>query len=243
MNIHFIVHELYEAPGSVDKWARDRGHLVTYSKVYEGQPLPEDLSDIELLYIFGGPQQPTTSTEECPHFDAQSEIELIRQAVDQNKAVVGVCLGSQLIGEAYGAQFSQSPNKEIGVFPIVLNEEAKVDSFLYDFPESFEVGHWHGDMPGVPEHARVLASSDGCPHQIVRFDDFVYGFQCHAEFTQEVVDLLIEYGAHEFEDTDQQSFIQTPETIRSFDYTEMNQLLCKFLDRFTKAYIEVQSKH
>ena len=34
-----------------------------------------------------------------------------------------------------------------------------------------------------------MASSEGCPRQIVKYSDRVYGFQCHMEFDAEVIEL------------------------------------------------------
>jgi GMP synthase (glutamine-hydrolysing) len=73
-----------------------------------------------------------------------------------------------MIGEALGASYEHSPNREIGVFPITLTEEGKNDTIVGKFPGTFPVGHWHGDMPGLTPNAAVLATSEGCPRQIVR---------------------------------------------------------------------------
>jgi anthranilate/para-aminobenzoate synthase component II len=52
----------------------------------------------------GGPQSPSTTREECPHFDAAAECALIARCVAAGKALVGVCLGAQLLGTALGAR-------------------------------------------------------------------------------------------------------------------------------------------
>ncbi|MEA7543776.1 hypothetical protein ONO12_25665, partial [Salmonella enterica subsp. enterica serovar Montevideo] len=41
---------------------------------------------------------------------------------------------------------------------------------------------------GLTDQATVLAESEGCPRQIVQYGNFVYGFQCHMEFTVEAVE-------------------------------------------------------
>ncbi len=48
-----------------------------------------------------------------------------KKCIEANKAIIGVCLGAQLIGEALGAPYEHSPEKEIGSFPITLTEEGK----------------------------------------------------------------------------------------------------------------------
>ena len=33
MNIHFVVHELFEAPGAYETSAQTQGHRISYSRV------------------------------------------------------------------------------------------------------------------------------------------------------------------------------------------------------------------
>ncbi|AWK02825.1 glutamine amidotransferase [Flavobacterium crocinum] len=236
MNIHIIQHETYEAPGAYLNWATERNYNVSFSKVYQNDKLPDDIDFIDLLIVMGGPQSPNTTLEEFPHFDALAEIALIQKCITAKKAVVGVCLGSQLIGEAYGSKFNHSPEKEIGVFPISLTEEGIKDEKINHFGSVLNVGHWHNDMPGLTKESKVLAVSEGCPVQIVSYSNLVYGFQCHMELTTEVVALLIESETDLLAKSKQYQFVQNPETILAYDYSEMNTKLFQFLDKLIEAY-------
>ena len=231
MHIHFIIHEHFEAPGAYEIWGKNRGCSMSYSRVYQGDPLPEDLQSTDLLIIMGGPQSPTTTLQECPWFDAQAEIRLIGRAIEAGKTVIGVCLGSQLIGEALGAAFCHSPEKEIGKFPVRLTDAGKANPLFEDFGHELNVGHWHNDMPGLTPQAKVLAYSEGCPRQIVQYGERVYGFQCHMELTPEVVELLIEHSQNDLRRAAEFRFVETAEKLRSHDYREMNQVLFSFLDK------------
>ncbi len=94
-------------------------------------------------------------------------------------------------------------------------------------------GHWHGDMPGLTENAVVLATSQGCPRQIIRFSPKHYAFQAHLEFDPEAAELLIAKRMVKrfLEDQSQKlTFVQNPEVIRAYDYQEMNTKLYAFLD-------------
>ncbi|WP_337036089.1 type 1 glutamine amidotransferase [Enterobacter asburiae] len=231
MHIHFIIHEHFEAPGAYEIWGKNRGCSMSYSRVYQGDPLPEDLQSTDLLIIMGGPQSPATTLEECPWFDAQAEMRLIGRAIEAGKTVIGVCLGSQLIGEALGAAFCHSPEKEIGKFPVRLTDAGKANPLFEDFGHELNVGHWHNDMPGLTPQAKVLAYSEGCPRQIVQYGERVYGFQCHMELTPEVVELLIEHSQNDLRRAAEFRFVETAEKLRSHDYREMNQVLFSFLDK------------
>ena len=233
MHIHFIIHEHFEAPGAYEIWGKSRGCSLSYTRVYQGDPLPEELGHTDLLIIMGGPQSPATTREECPWFDAQAEKALISRAIEAGKTVIGVCLGSQLIGEALGAAFCHSPEKEIGKFPVRLTDAGKANPLFEDFGHELNVGHWHNDMPGLTPQAKVLAYSEGCPRQIVQYGERVYGFQCHMELTPEVVELLIEHSQNDLRRAAEFRFVETAEKLRSHDYREMNQVLFSFLDKLT----------
>lgn len=236
MKVHFIQHETFEAPGAYLEWAKQKNHTVTVSKVYERQPLPETAEDIDLLIVMGGPQNPDTTTEEYPHFNAEAEIALIRKCIEVGKAIVGICLGSQLIGEALGAKFEHSPEKEIGVLPIQLTADGLQDEKINHFGSTLAVGHWHNDMPGLTKHSRILATSIGCPRQIVAYSNLVYGFQCHMELTPEVVELLIAEEVDFLTNNTTHRFVQKPDEIRSYSFTEMNDKLFTFLDKLAEEY-------
>lgn len=236
MNVHFVVHEAFEAPGAYEAWAQDRGYQTTYSRVYAGDPLPQSAAAHDFLIVMGGPQDPATTTAECPHFDAAAEQALIAKFVAAGKPVVGICLGSQLIGEALGAKFEHSPEKEIGKFPITLTAAGRQNPKFTHFGDVLEVGHWHNDMPGLTSSATVIATSEGCPRQIVEYTPLVYGFQCHMELTPAVIELLIAASEDELAALKERRFVQQPDVLRAHSYEEMNQKLYGFLDKLMEAY-------
>lgn len=236
MRVHFIVHEDFEAPGAYESWARGQGHEVTFSRVYAGDALPENADDLDFLIVMGGPQDPATTQAQCPHFDSQGEQALIAAAVRAGKVVLGICLGSQLIGEALGASFAHSPEKEIGKFPITLTEAGQRHPLFEHFGQTTEVGHWHNDMPGLTADAQIIAFSEGCPRQIVAYSDRVFGFQCHMELTLEVVELLIAHSEKDLSRAGELRFVDTPERLRAHDYRQMNQTLFVFLDKLAAHY-------
>lgn len=240
MHIHFVVHEAFEGPGVYESWIRERGYEASYSRVYLNEALPHDASTLDLLVILGGPQSPATTLEECSHFNAAAERELIAKAVIARKAVVGICLGAQLVGEALGARFEHSPEKEIGKFPITLTAAGTASDKIAHFGEVLEVGHWHNDMPGLTDTAKILAYSEGCPRQIVEYSPLVYGFQCHMELTPELVELLIAASANEFAQLASHRFVQQPAALRANAYVDMNQKLFGFLDKLVAEYTAKQ---
>ncbi|PKG39819.1 glutamine amidotransferase-related protein [Psychromonas sp. Urea-02u-13] len=234
MHIHFIIHESYEGPGALAQWVETRGHKKSETHLYRGEQLAQ-VMDFDLLIILGGPQSPQTTVLQCAYFDVQREVDFIAKSIVAGKAVLGICLGAQLIGEALGAKFETSPNKEIGYFPITLTAEGKANPLLQHFQSKEVVGHWHNDMPGITEHAKILAYSEGCPRQIVAYGEWVYGFQCHLEFTQESVQGLIESA---FDNTllNSEKWVQQPSDILKKNTQTMNNLQFQFLDDLLTRY-------
>ena len=235
MRVHFVLHETFEVPGAYLKWAQERGHQVTMSKVYEREALPETVDEIDFLIVMGGPQSPDEDRATFPYYDPQAEIRLIQKAMKADCYIVGVCLGAQLLSVAYGAEYEHSPEREIGVFPITLTEAGLKDEYVKVLGPALITGHWHGDMPGLSEDAVVLATSQGCPRQIIRFSSKHYAFQAHLEFDPEAVDLLIAADGEEVldEQSSKLTFVQNPQAIRDYDYREMNAKLYAFLDSLT----------
>ena len=236
MKVHFVLHETFEVPGAYLKWAQERGHQVTTTKVYENEALPETVDEIDFLIVMGGPQSPDEDREAFPYYDPQAEIQLIQKAIKADRYIVGVCLGAQLLSVAYGAKYERSLEREIGVFPITLTEAGLKDEYVKVLGPTLNTGHWHGDMPGLTEDAVVLATSQGCPRQIIRFSSKHYAFQAHLEFDPEAVELLIAADGEAVLEEQSQNldFVQQPDVIRNYDYREMNAKLYAFLDSLTK---------
>lgn len=208
---------------------------MTTTKVYEKELLPETIDGIDFLIVMGGPQSPDEDREAFPYYDPKSELAFMKEAIAADIYIVGVCLGAQLLSVAYGAKYEHSPEREIGVYPITLTEAGLKDEHVKVLGPTLNTGHWHGDMPGLTEDAVVLATSQGCPRQIIRFSPKHYAFQAHLEFDPEAVELLIAADGEEVleEQSKKLTYVQKPEVIRAYDYQEMNAKLYAFLDSLT----------
>lgn len=196
------------------------------------KPLPETIDGIDFLIVMGGPQSPDEDRENFPYYDPKAELAFMKEAIAADIYIVGVCLGGQLLSVAYGAKYEHSPEREIGVYPVTLTMQGLTDPHVSLFGKNIETGHWHGDMPGLTDEAVVLATSQGCPRQIIRFSPKHYAFQAHLEFDPDAVELLIVADGEEKlrEQSEKLPFVQTPEELRGNDYSEMNAKLYAFLD-------------
>lgn len=229
MKVYCITHSDFETPGVIEDWAKKNEHSFMISRPYKGENCLENL-DFDFLIIMGGPQSILEITK-FPYLS--QEIELIKYAKSENKLILGFCLGAQLIGEAYGTKTEKSPNKEVGIFPINLTSNSSQDPIFNDFPKTFDVIHWHNDMPGLTEQSKVLATSEGCPRQIVNYAKNIYGIQCHLEITRDLIKLMIE---HFKSDLAPGKYIQARDQILVEDFPSINAKMCLILDKLVKNY-------
>lgn len=227
MRVSALIHAPFEGLGAIHTWLQKGGYRLKEFRPYRGEELP-DVDDFDWLLVMGGPQD-GKALEKYPYL--RSEVNLISRALAHHKLILGICLGAQLIAESLGAKIEASPEKEIGVFPLQLTEQGYADPIMRHFPDQFQAAHWHSDMPGLPAGAAVLATSQGCPRQIVRFKPGVYGLQCHLELTLDDVTKMI---AHENELIFGR-YTQTKEELLHHHYAAINQLMFLFLDNFIKT--------
>lgn len=227
MDILCITHADFETPGVIQEWAENNSYNFKIEKPYREETL-SSIDRFDLLIIMGGPQNLQKLTN-YPYLIA--EINLIKEAITKNKKVLGFCLGAQLIGEALGIKTLSSPEKEVGVYPIDLTLEGINDPLLKNIPKNFPVIHWHNDMPGMDNNSVLLASSSGCPNQIIKYKNNVYGFQCHLEMTLDCIKKMIVASS---EDLSPSKFTQTEEKLLAQDYTSINNLMINILNQFIK---------
>lgn len=223
MKILFITHADFEKPGYIETWGKQNNYVIQEVRPYLGEKLP-DAHSFDFLVVMGGPQSPLTIND-TPYLN--DEITIIKQAIKQNKRIMGVCLGAQLIGEALGAKTERSPYREVGMYPIELLEAAKTDKFFRNLPAKFDVMHWHSDMPGISIGSEVIAASAGCLRQIIRYGEKIYGFQCHLELTQDLIKKMIKNCMN---DMAPGKYIYTAEQLMAVHYSEINARLREFLN-------------
>lgn len=222
MRVVAITHADFEPVGAIATWAVERGFELEVLSPFKGQKLPA-AREYDFVIVLGGPQ---SVCERDNHPYLEEEIGLIRQVIDQDRPILGICLGAQLMGQALGAKTRKSPHAEFGFFPVELTIEGESDPVLGALPEVFEAFHWHQDMPGLPKGAECLAKSKGCPHQAIRFTPRAYGLQFHLEPRVAEVQRLIEHCQ-----LPQGRYSQSAKVMLSQDFGMLNRYLELFLDR------------
>ncbi len=53
MRLHSLQHELFEGLANIEVWAKDRGHRISRTLLFNNEELP-DIGDFDWLVIMGG---------------------------------------------------------------------------------------------------------------------------------------------------------------------------------------------
>jgi GMP synthase-like glutamine amidotransferase len=159
-----------------------------YARVFNQQPIPREMKGAGGLVILGGAES-VYQLDRYPYL--RDEIALIQNALAESKPVLAVCLGSQLLAAALGSQVRRGSQREIGWYPIRLNEASGDDRLMRGLPHEFTAMHWHSDVYDLPSGATALASSDLTRVQAFRYGANAYGIQFHAEMTREILMALV----------------------------------------------------
>lgn len=227
MRVHVLQHVPFEGLGSIAAWVSGQNAQVTYTKFYESSNLPE-LTDIDLIIVLGGPMS-VNDEDKFPWL--QDERAFIANAIVSDKAILGICLGSQIIAQVLGSSIYPSKKKEIGWFPI---SATPVSSGTFSFSTSVKVFHWHGETYDLPGGAVRLASSTACLNQAFQVGAKVIGLQFHLETTLESAESIIKHCADELVT---QQYIQTASEMREVDaddYLVINAQMTRVLEYLTR---------
>jgi len=206
MRVHILQHVPFEGPGHIASWARSAKHLLTFTRFFESDTLPKPES-VDFLIVMGGPMS-VNDEDRFPWL--VDEKRFVRACIEEGKAVLGICLGAQLIANALGASVYPNRFREIGWFSI--SGLVHNDGDLFHFAEKEMAFHWHGETFDLPQKAVHLAVSEGCLHQAFQIGRSVVGLQFHWEVTREGVQALVEHGAS---DLKAGRYVQTKEEILS----------------------------
>jgi GMP synthase-like glutamine amidotransferase len=223
MKILIIQHVSFEGPGSIATWAKKKKHDTSVISPDKDDPLPDE-ADADLLIILGGPMN---IYDEDKYPWLVFEKDLIRKYITEEKKVLGICLGAQLIADVLGSDVYPADNKEIGWYPVKKDKNGFTD-LLPDLPDEFPAFHWHGDTFDLPDGAQRLFSSDVTLNQGFIFGDRVIGLQFHWEVTPKNLDNLLKYGK---QDLDNSKYVQKPaEMKKDAKYKKVNKLMDTILN-------------
>jgi GMP synthase (glutamine-hydrolysing) len=137
----------------------------------------------DAVIVFGGAMHPD---EDERHGWLTTELRWLEGLLDRGTPLLGVCLGSQLVARAAGAEVFRSSESEVGWFPVERTAAAAHDSVAGALPERFDAFEWHHYTHTLPAGAVELARSRICT-QAFRLGN-AWGVQFHPEVRVEQVE-------------------------------------------------------
>ena len=187
-------HVPYEPLGTLDPLLKDSGFRIRYVNFGREPDSRPSLEGYEALIVLGGPMN-SDQIDSYPNLI--TEVDVIREAVERNMSVLGICLGAQLLAKALGGAVSRNAVREIGWYDVEMTEQGQQDAVLSGFASSQEVFQWHEDGITLPPGADLLASSPASPVQAFRYGEHIYGFQFHLEANRPLIERWLTVPAHQ----------------------------------------------
>ena len=112
-----------------------------------------DLTKVSMVMVLGGP---LSAYDDLPAL--HQERAYLKEALEQDKPVFGVCLGAQMMASALGGGVEPSGGYQIGLKKISVTAQGKADP-VFSKIEIPLVPTLHGDAFSIPEGAMKLADA------------------------------------------------------------------------------------
>jgi len=187
MRVHILQHVSYEGIGSIQGWLRRQEAAVSWTRFHAGELLP-NRTEMDLLIVMGGPM---SVNDEAAFPWLAAEKRFVGRSLDTGCAVLGICLGAQLLASVAKARVYPGRAREIGWFPVHSAPGAS-GPLSAVVPDTSMVFHWHGETFDLPSGATNLMESEACAHQAFSLSEHVLGLQFHLEMTLPGIEALAE---------------------------------------------------
>jgi GMP synthase-like glutamine amidotransferase len=172
-----------EGIGRLGDLIRSDGFGIT-TVLAKNEKIPETNPDA--IIILGAPE---SANDDLPYL--RQEMEIIRESVKKEIPVLGICLGSQLIAKAFGAQVYKGDRKEIGFYDDIEFDNLSRSKIFSGIKSPSLVFHWHGDTFDLPDGAIRLAHSKQYQNQALKIGSAI-GVQFHLEVDESTIKLWLE---------------------------------------------------
>jgi len=186
-----ILHHL-ERPflGHAARPLRDAGLTIDERFLRRGDPLPEP-AEFDGLLVLGGVESAVRADDDPL---LRAEAALLVDAVTAGRAVLGICLGGQLLAHALGGRV-RHVGRVIGWRELHRLPAAADDPLVGGLPEPVPGLHFNEDVFDAPPGAEVLLGPAPSGTAAFRFGECAWGLQYHPDVDEEVLEgWLRDYG-------------------------------------------------
>lgn len=169
-------------PGLVATLLTERGVPFRLVRLDLGAALPQTQA-VTAAIVLGG----RMGVGEVEHYPFLHPLKTwLQQLLQQRTAVLGICLGGQLLAEVAGGTVSTGRCGERGLCAVTLTAVGTRDPLLAGMAPVATVMQWHDDSFTLPPAAQHLAASTCCPVQAFRIAN-AWGVQFHPEVDRTIV--------------------------------------------------------
>jgi GMP synthase-like glutamine amidotransferase len=227
MRVLLVQNCAIEGLGYIAEYLQDQRFESVTVHPYRNDAFP-DPSAFDAVIVGGSP---TSACEIEGHSSLSSEWDFLQRWITEERPLIGICFGAQVLARLLGAEVRRNPVREIGGYEVRLTDEGRSDPLLDGFPPTFQVFHWHGDTFDVPEGAALLVEGHDCRNQLYR-RNLAVGVQFHLEVPSMEAAVWAEDYADELASVGK-SRAEVIEQCRS-EEVGMRELLYRMLDNFFK---------
>ena len=185
--ILLLQHQAAEGPGTILEEVKKSPHGAHLVRVDQGESVPRSAEAWGGVVVMGGAMG---VYDQGKFFHLKEEIALLKLFLKEEKPVLGICLGAQLLAAALGAEVKPGV-KEIGWVGVRKMPEAFKDPVLRRLPENFHALMWHGDHFDLPAGAAHLLATEKCSCAGFRVGKKAYGLVPHLEMNAAMVDEMV----------------------------------------------------
>jgi GMP synthase (glutamine-hydrolysing) len=154
--------------------------------------IPEEAGDYAGLVVLGGPM---SANETDKHSFLAEIMDLIRRFAAQDRPVLGICLGAQIIARTFGGKVYRMDRLESGFYTMDLTPEGKADPVFSALAPDVTSFQNHFEAVRAIPGAVPLATGSACPIQAFRVGRATYATQFHPEVTIDIVrDWIRKFG-------------------------------------------------
>ena len=184
MKALILQHEEPTPPGYLAEWLEQQGADVDVLRIDLEEEMP-DPREYDMIASLGSEFAAFDDTKPF----IPREAKLLRDALDADVPILGLCFGGQLLARVAGGKSFRSDHAEIGWAPVETRD-----------PDLIPAGpwfNWHFDSFTLPPGAELIAETEAGP-QAYRIKRSL-GLQFHPEVTPQIMDSWVKAYRHELD--------------------------------------------
>ncbi len=190
-----IQHDHTNLLGAFRPAFHDAGEVDVW-RTFE-DPAPASLAPYDAVVMMGGVAMPD---EDDRYPWIPEEVRLLREGLERELPMLGVCFGGQILARAAGASVGPSSTEQ-GWFDIGLTPEGEADPLLGPLGRGYRAFEWHHYNFGMPPAAVPLAVN-AAGNQAYRIGPAAWGLQFHIEVDRRTVEWWMDVGEWNLDEHD-----------------------------------------